>query len=168
MFCHKALTTRLIGKIERFLVEFKKVSSVAPVLGEEVVKLLRFEVAAERSEVKNRAERTEEQPVCDDMTHCQEHEHEEPAEQKEGEVAKNEPTRRIFSAHQREELWRWQEKEERTIRRECIKGMVKEERDFARKRSRPSAAHCGGIHREMWLTLSGNNDARGMAAVRAV
>ena len=131
MFCHKALTTRLIGKIKRFQVQFKKVSSVAPVLGEEKEKFLRFEVAAQRAEVEHRAEQTEEQLVCDDMTHRQEHEHEEPEEQKEGEVAKNEPTRRIFSAHQREELWRWQEKEERTIRRDCIKGGVKEERDFA-------------------------------------
>ena len=63
MFCHKTLTTRLIGKIKRFQVQFKKVSSVAPVLGEEVGKFLRFEVAAERSEVKDRAEQTEEQPV---------------------------------------------------------------------------------------------------------
>ena len=51
-----------------------------------------------------------------------------------------------------------------------MKGGVKEERDFARKRTRPSAAHCGGIQRERWLALSGNNDADagGMAAVRAV
>ena len=74
----------------------------------------------------------------------------------------------IFSAHQSEELWKWQENKERTIRRECIKGGVEEERDGARKRTRPSAAHCGGIHRERRLTLLGNNDARGTAAVRTV
>ena len=47
MFCHKALTTRLLGKIERFLFQFKKVSSVAHALGEELEKFLRFEVGCE-------------------------------------------------------------------------------------------------------------------------
>ena len=132
-------------------------------LGEEEEKFLRFEVAAERSEVKNRVEQTEEQPVCDDMTHCQEHEHEEPEEQKEERLRRTSQLDEFFRR-----INRWQEKEERTIRRECIEGGVKEERDFASKRTRPSAAHCGGIRRKRWLTLSGNSDAGGMAAVRAV
>ena len=50
-------------KIKRFLVQFKKVSSVPPVPVEVLEKFLRFEVAAQRAEVKSRAEQTEEQRV---------------------------------------------------------------------------------------------------------
>ena len=165
MFCHKALTTRLVGKIKRFLVQFKKVSSVAPVLGEEVEKFLRLEVAAERSEVKDRAERTEEQAVCDDMTHCQEHEHEEPEEQKEGEVAKNEPTRRIFSAHQREKLLRWQEKKRGQSGGNASKEGSKK-RGILQKKGLGRVQHTVAAYiGKGGFTLSGNNDARGMAAV---
>ena len=103
VFCHKALTTRLIGKIERFLVQFKKVRCVAPVLGEELEKFLRFEGAAERSEVESRAEQTEEQPVCDDMTHCHDNDYGEPEEPQRGRGCEERANSTNFSAHQPEE-----------------------------------------------------------------
>ena len=97
------------------------------------------------------------------MTHCHENEYGEPKEQKEGEVAKNEPTRRICSAHQREDLGKWQEIEERTIRWECIKGEVVREIDGGRKRPGPVQHKVapnigkGGLHSQATMMQYGSS-----------
>ena len=109
-------------------------------LVEELENFVRLEVAAKRAEVKNQAVRTEEQRVCDEITHCQENEHEESEEQEAVEYAKNAQVRRILRAHQREERRKWQEQKEKKSSMEC------EEGSEAWKRTRPRAARCGAQH----------------------
>ena len=65
----------------------------------------------------------------------------------------------IFSARQREELCKWQEKEERKIRRACIKGEVEGERDGARKRTGPAYMEKGGLHSQATMMQEGRQQS---------
>ena len=71
-----------------------------------------MKVEANRAEMRSQAS----------VTQCQEKDHEESEEQDGEEEAKNEQLRRQLRAPQQEEMRKWQEKEEKTICVECVKG----------------------------------------------